>query len=177
LVPASSLAAAGTGGDYPLADGINVVVIPPTSSATGTVVNLGTFTGRGTINWANAAGKIAYIDVSVEAASNVIPPSAYTVNSTYDKGAFNTEEFYDPPSPTGTIFSAPDITNATNAGVLGVILGWQGISDGNAQGQYNPFTVSYSSSPASSQKGSDPSQTKGGIRPVGYRNRWYPHQE
>lgn len=163
LVPAPSLAAAGTGGDYPVADGINVVAIPPKSSATGTVVNLGTFTGPGTINWANAAGKIAYIDVSVEAASNVIPPSSYTVNATYDKGAFNTEQFLNPPNPTGTIFSPPDITNATKAGVLGVILGWQGISDGNAQGQYNPFTVPYSSSPASSQTGSDPSQTKGGI--------------
>src|SRR5262249_23335748 len=57
----------------------------------------------------------------------------------------------------------PDITNATKAGVLGVILGWQGISNGNAEGQYNPFTVPYSSSPASSQAGSNPSQTTGGI--------------
>src|SRR6516165_9813872 len=64
LIPASSLAAPGTGGNYPVADGINVVIIPPTSSATGNVVNLGTFTGTGTINWANAAGMIAYIDVS-----------------------------------------------------------------------------------------------------------------
>jgi hypothetical protein len=163
LVPAPALAAAGTGGNYPLADGINDVVIPPKSSATGQVVNLGTFTGPGSINWAAAAGKIAYIDVSVEAASNVIPASAYTVNGTYDEGAFNTEAFFDPPNPTATIFSPPDITNATGAGVLGVILGWQGISSGNAVGQYNPFTVPYSSSPASSQAGSNPSQTKGGI--------------
>lgn len=163
LVPAPSLAAAGTGGDYPLADGINVAVIPPKPSATGTVVNLGTFTGTGSINWANAAGKIAYIDVSVAVASNVIPPSAYTVNGTYDEGAFNTETFSNPPNPTGTIFLPPDITNATKAGVLGVILGWQGISNGNAKGQYNPFTVPYSSSPASSQAGSNPSDTKGGI--------------
>src|SRR5262245_7447941 len=35
LVPATSLAAAGSGGNYPLADGIKVVVIPPKSSATG----------------------------------------------------------------------------------------------------------------------------------------------
>ena len=163
LVPASSLAAPGTGGNYPVADGINVVIIPPTSSATGNVVNLGTFTGTGTINWANAAGMIAYIDVSVEAASKVIPPSLYTVNATYDEGAFNTEMFLNPPNPTATIFAPPDITNATQAGVLGVILGWQGISTGNAKGQYNPFTVPYSSSPASSQAGSNPSQTKGGI--------------
>jgi hypothetical protein len=163
LVPAPSLAAAGTGGDYPPADGVNVAVIPPNPSATGKVVNLGTFTGPGTIDWTNAAGKIAYIDVSVEAAANVVPPSAYKVNGTYDEGAFNTEMFLNPPGPTATIFLPPDITNATKAGVLGVILGWQGISNGNAEGQYNPFTVPYSSSPASSQAGSNPSQTKGGI--------------
>jgi hypothetical protein len=163
LVPASSLATPGTGGNYRAADGVNVVIIPPTSSATGNVVNLGTFTGTGTINWTNAAGMIAYIDVSVEAASNVIPPSLYTENATYDEGAFNTEMFLNPPNPTATIFSPPDITNATKAGVLGVILGWQGISTGNAKGQYNPFTVPYSSSPPSSQAGSNPSQTTGGI--------------
>jgi hypothetical protein len=163
LVPAPSLAAAGSGGNYPLADGINVVVIPPKSSATGSVVNLGTFTGPGSINWAQAAGKIAYIDVSVEVESNALPASVYTVNGTYDEGAVNTETFFDPPNPTAAIFLPPDITNATKAGVLGVILGWQGISNGNAEGQYNPFTVPYSSSPASSQAGSNPSQTTGGI--------------
>ncbi len=163
LVPAPSLAAAGTGGDYPAVDGTNVVVIPPVLSATGQVVNLGTFTGTGTINWANAAGKIAYVDFSVATAANVIPPSIYTVDTTYDEGAFNTEMFVNPLNPTASIFLPPDITNATKAGVLGVILGWQGISTGNAIGQYNPFTVPYSSSPASSQNGSDPLQTKGGI--------------
>ena len=163
LVPAPSLAAAGTGGDYPLADGINVVVIPPNPSATGTVVNLGAFTGSGTIKWADAAGKIAYIDVPVDAAAALLPSTAFTLNSTYDEGNFNTEGLVNPPNPTFTIFLPPDITNATAAGVLGVILGWQGVSNGNAAGQYNPFTVGYSSSPASSQRGSNPSQTKGGI--------------
>jgi hypothetical protein len=163
LVPAPSLAASGSGGNYPAADGINAVIIPPTSSTTGKVVNLGTFTGTGSVDWTNATGLIAYIDVSVEAASNVIPPSLYTVNTTYDIGTFGTEMFLNPPNPTATIFLPPDITNATKAGVLGVILGWQGISTGNANGQYNPFTVPYSSSPPSSQTGSDPSQTKGGI--------------
>jgi len=163
LVPAPSLAAAGSGGNYPLADGINVVVIPPKSSATGSVVNLGTFTGPGSINWAQAAGKIAYIDVSVEVLSNTLPASVYTVNGTYNEGAFNTETFFFPPVAIATIVLPPDITNATKAGVLGVILGWQGISNGNAEGQYNPFTVPYSSSPASSQAGSNPSQTTGGI--------------
>src|SRR5262249_61160455 len=62
-----------------------------------------------------------------------------------------------------SIILTPDMTNATKAGVLGVILGWQAISNGNAEGQYNPFTVPYPSSPASSQAGSNPSQTTGGI--------------
>src|SRR5262244_982158 len=79
LVPAPSLAAVGSGGHYPLADGVNVVVIPPKPSATGSVVNLGTFTAPGSINWAQAAGKIAYIDVSVEAMMKALPPSVYTV--------------------------------------------------------------------------------------------------
>jgi hypothetical protein len=93
----------------------------------------------------------------------LLPPTAFTLNSTYDEGNFNTEGLINPPNPTFTIFLPPDITNATAAGVLGVILGWQGVSNGNAAGQYNPFTVGYSSSPASSQRGSNPSQTKGGI--------------
>src|SRR5215468_2333947 len=97
LVPAPSLAAAGSGGHYPLADGINVVVIPPKASATGSVVNLGSFTGPGSINWVQAAGKIAYIDVSVEVLSSKLPASVYTVQGTYDKGAFNTETFFWPP--------------------------------------------------------------------------------
>jgi hypothetical protein len=101
-------------------------------------VNLGTFTGPGSINWAQAAGKIAYIDVSVEVESKTLPASVYTVNGTYDEGAFNTETFFDRPNPTATIFLPPDITNATAAGVLGVILGWQGISAGNAQGSTTP---------------------------------------
>src|SRR5215470_10274243 len=163
LVPAPSLAAAGSGGNYPLADGIKVVVIPPKSSATGSVVNLGDFTGPGSINWAQAAGKIGYIDVSVEVLSNALPASVFTVNGTYDEGASNTETFLIPPNPVAAIVLLPDITNATKAGVLGVILGWQGISNGNAEGQYTPFTAPYSSSPASSQTGSDPSQTTGGI--------------
>src|SRR5215470_5856534 len=74
LVPAPSLAAAGSGGNYPLADGKNVVVIPPKASATGGVVNLGAFTGPGSINWAQAARRIAYIDVSVVALTNALPP-------------------------------------------------------------------------------------------------------
>ena len=163
LVPAASLAAPGSGGSYPAADGSTVVIIPPKSSATGQVVNLGTFTGIGSIDWANAVGNIAYVDFSVEAAANVIPPSTYTVDGTYDEGSLNTEPFLNPPNPTASIFLPPDIYNATKAGVLGVILGWQGISNGNAEGQYNPFTVPYSSYPPSSPTGSDPAQTEGGI--------------
>src|SRR5215471_2928471 len=77
LVPAPSLAAAGSGGNYPLADGVNVIVIPPKTSATGIVVNLGSFTGPGSIKWTQAGGKIAYIDVSVPMATNVLPASVY----------------------------------------------------------------------------------------------------
>ena len=163
LVPAASVEAPGTGGNYPAADGASVVIIQPTPEATGQVVNLGTFTGTGSVDWSKAAGNIAYIDFSVAAAANVIPPSVFTVNATYDEGKFNAEPFFDPLDPTSSIYAPPDITNATKAGVLGVILGWQGISNGNAQGQYNPFTVPFSSSPPSSQAGSDPAQTQGGI--------------
>src|SRR5262245_15130835 len=163
LVPAPSLAAAGSGGNYPLADGINVIVLPPKPSATGSVVNLGAFTGPGSINWAQAAGKIAYIDVSPEVLLKAFPASVFKVNGTYDEGAFNTETFSFPPVAILTIVFPPDIPNATKAGVLGVILGWQGISNGNAEGQYNPFTVLYASSPPSSQAGSNPTQTIGGI--------------
>jgi hypothetical protein len=48
-------------------------------------------------------------DFSVEAAANVIPPSLYTVDATYDVGAFNAETFLNPPNPTASIFLPPDI--------------------------------------------------------------------
>ena len=163
VVPAASIAAPGTGGNYPPADGSTAVIIPPAISATGAVVNLGAFTGTGSVNWSNAAGKIAYIDYPISAAANVIPPSSYTLDGSYDEGAFDTETYFNPPAPVASIFLPPDVSNATKAGVLGVILGWQGVSSGNVEGQYNPFTVPYSSSPPSSQAGSDPTQTVGGI--------------
>jgi hypothetical protein len=152
LAPATAIAAPGTGGGYPVADGSSVKIIPPVSTATGTVVNLGTFTGVGSINWAQAAGQIAYIDYSVAAASALADPSLYTVNETYDGAQVNPEGYYDPANPTLSILSPVDLHNAVQARVLGVILGWTGISDGNAQGQYNPFTVPYSSDPQAARR-------------------------
>jgi hypothetical protein len=160
LVPATAIAAPGTGGGYPRADGTTVKILPPTTSATGTVVNLGTFSGPGSINWSGAQGKIAYVDYPANVNS---PSSSYTVNETYDVGLVNAEDYVNPITTLSSLRSTPDISNATKAGVLGVILGWVGISDGNAAGQYNPFPVPYSSFPPSSQAGSDPSTTIGGI--------------
>jgi hypothetical protein len=172
LVPAMAIAAPGTGGGYPVADGSSAKIIPPVSTATGTVVNLGTFTGVGSINWAPAAGQIAYIDYSVVAAAALAAPSLYTVNETYDRAQVNTEGYYDPANPTLSILLPVDLYNAVQAGVLGVILGWTGISDGNAQGQYNPFTVPFSSYPPSSQAGSDSNTTLGGIPSVWVNPTW-----
>src|SRR5262245_36678202 len=118
LVPAPSLAAAGSGGNYSLADGIKVVVIPPKPSATGSVVNLGTFTGPGSINWAQAARKIRYTPVSLHAVSNARPASDFTLIRTYDELAYITETFLMPPIPVAAIVLLPDITIATKAGVL-----------------------------------------------------------
>lgn len=172
LVPATAIAAAAGGGGYPLADGVTTVIIPPNPSATGEVVDLGTFTGTGSIDWSQAAGQIAYIDYSLATAAALASASIYTVNETYDHGQVNTESFLDPFNPTVSILLQPDLGNATNAGVLGVIIGWTGISDGNAQGQYNPFKAPYSSYPPSSQAGSSPTATIGGIPTVWVDPTW-----
>ena len=163
LVPAATLGASGSGGGYPQADGVNVKIIPPTTSAAGPVVNLGTFAGPGTINWADASGKIAYIDYPVALGSNRVTPAIYSVNEIYDSGQVNQEAFTIPANPTYSIQIPPDISNATKAGVLGVILGWVGLSDGNAAGQYCPFEAPFSSYPEGSRAGSDPAATTGGI--------------
>ncbi len=161
LVPAPTLAAPGTGGGYPAADGTDVAIIPPVSSATGSVVSLGTFTGAGSINWSDAAGKIAYVDYS--AALGTPSPTTCTVDELYDVGQINQDTFVIPPNATYSIQIPPDIANATQAGVLGIILGWVGLSDGNAAGQYAPFEASFSSYPQGSRSGSDPAATVGGI--------------
>ena len=163
LVPAAVLAAPGGGGGYPMADGADVKMIPPTTSATAPVVNLGTFSGTGSINWAAASGRIAYVDYPVALGSSRVTPAVYSVNEIYDNGQVNQEAFSIPANPTYSIQNPPDISNATNAGVLGVILGWVGLSDGNAAGQYAPFEAPFSSYPQGSQKGSDPEATTGGI--------------
>lgn len=50
VVSATMIAKPGTGGGYPNANGSSVVIIPPTTTATGSVVNLGTFTGAGSVD-------------------------------------------------------------------------------------------------------------------------------
>ena len=172
LVPAPAIAAAGSGGGYKLADGVTTVVIPPNPTVTGTVVNLGTFTGVGSIDWTLAAGQIAYIDYAMATAAGLAPASIYTVNETYDHAQVNTQPFLDPINPTVSILLQPDLGNATNAGVLGVIVGWTGISNGNAQGQYNPFKTPFASYPPSSQAGSSPTATIGGIPTVWVDPTW-----
>jgi hypothetical protein len=163
LAPAAALAAAGSGGHYPRAGSDQARIIPPTPSAEGPLVDVGLFMGPGSVDWSKAAGRIALVRVSVEALSNLIPPGSYTVNGTWQNGRADAGPYVSLPAPTSTIFSPPDLPNATKAGVKGVVLVWQGISAGNAAGQYNPFTVPFSSSPASSPAGSDPAATKGGI--------------
>jgi hypothetical protein len=163
IAPAPALAAAGTGGHYPHADGGQARLIPPAPGAEGPLADVGVFTGPGSVDWTKAAGRIALVRVSVEALSNLVPRGSYTVNGTWQDGHAEAGPYASAPAPTSTIFSPPDIPNATRAGVKGVILVWQGISAGNAAGQYNPFTVPFSSWPASSPAGSDPAATQGGI--------------
>jgi hypothetical protein len=120
-------------GNYP-----NSGITQPVTTATGTVVNLGTWNGKGSVPWANAAGKIAYIDYPTP--SFAFPLSTwYKVLELYNSGASDTF----PSSsvgPISSILAGVDLNNAAAAGVLGVIVGWQGVSNGNAEGQYNPFT-------------------------------------
>ncbi|HEY2050174.1 MAG TPA: hypothetical protein VGH03_12590 [Caulobacteraceae bacterium] len=163
LTSAPKLAAAGSGGHYPRADDGHARIIAPAQRAEGPLVDVGVFTGPGSVDWSKAAGRIALVRVSVEALSNLIPQGSHTVNSTWEGGHANAGAYVSHPAPTSTIFAPPDLPNATKAGVKGVVLVWQGISAGNAKGQYNPFTVPFSSWPASSPAGSDPATTKGGI--------------
>ncbi|MDX6742680.1 hypothetical protein [Actinocorallia sp. A-T 12471] len=51
------------------------------------------------------------------------------------------------PVVTATLFG-PALASARKAGVLGVIAVWKGLSPGNAQGQYLPFTFPYRDLPA-----------------------------
>jgi hypothetical protein len=163
LTAAPALAAAGGGGHYPRADGQSVAILPASARAEGPLVDLGEFTGPGSIGWTPATGAIALVAVSVEDLSNLVPHGSYTVDGTWENGRTGAGPYVSPPAPTGTIFAPPDIMNATRAGVRGVILIWRGISAGNAAGQYNPFTVPFSSWPASGPAGSDAAATKAGI--------------
>ena len=159
VTPAPTLAAPGGGGSYPAVNGRDVVALDPNGHAEGALVDLGVFTGPHSIDWTRAAGKVALVAVSVPDLTRIIPPDAYKTDSTWEKGKPGAGPYISLPAPTASIFAPPDIDQATRVGVLGVVLIWQGISNGNAAGQYNPFTVPFSSSPASSQAGSDPAKT------------------
>ena len=163
VTAAPTLAAAGGGGHYPRADGHAVVAFEPNAHTEGRLVDLGVFTGPKSIDWTRAAGKIALVGYSVSAASSITSQQSYTVDGTWEGGKPNAGPYIRRPAPTNSILAPPDIDAANRAGVLGVVLIWLGISAGNAEGQYNPFPVPFSSSPASSPAGSDPAKTKPGI--------------
>jgi hypothetical protein len=164
VAPAPSLAAPGSGGGYARADGHAVVAFDPNAHVAGPLVDCGVFTGPKTVDWSKAAGKIALVGFSTPAVSAIISDKSYTIEGTWADGKLDPADAYvSHPAPTSSILAPPDIDAANRAGVLGVVLIWQGISDGNAEGQYNPFPVPFSSSPASSPAGSDPAKTKPGI--------------
>ena len=167
VTPAPALAAPGGGGGYPPVDGGRTVILGANAKAEGTLVDLGAFTGPGSVDWARATGRIALVGVSVEALSNVVPGGSYRLDGSWEGGKPDAGPYVSRPAPTGSIFSPPDIQNATKAGVLGVVLVWQGISAGNAEGQYNPFTVPFSSWPPSSPAGSPRGSRKAACRPSG----------
>jgi hypothetical protein len=163
VTPAPALAAPGGGGHYPRADGHAVVAFDPNAHVAGALVDVGVFTGPKSIDWTKAAGKIALAGYSVPAISAIISARSYTVDGVWQDGRPGAGAYVNHPAPTSSILAPPDLDAANRAGVLGVVLIWQGISDGNAEGQYNPFPVPFSSSPPSSPAGSDPAATRPGI--------------
>lgn len=90
-------------------------------------------------NWKEAAGKIALIEVH-----NKAVPTSLLVD-TWD-GVYPSEEMRSP--VLGQVFANIDLTEAKNAGVLGVVAVWVGITDEAARGQYVPFTNGYQGLPA-----------------------------
>ncbi len=162
LIPAARLAAAGEGGHYPKADGIQTRILPPVTRAGGALIDLGLYPGAGPLEWGRAQGRIALVGVDIAALSKAPPANAYTVDSVWANGRPG-GDYINRPAPVASIFSPPDLGNATKAGVLGVVLIWKGVSAGNAKGQYNPFTVPFSSFPPSRPSGSDPAATRGGL--------------
>ncbi len=120
-------------GNWPDTPGL---ITPPVTTATGPVVNLGAWTAPNSVPWANAAGKIAYIDYPVPA----FPLAQwYEVLDLWNSGEADTFPS-SAVAPVDSILHPVDLANAAAAGVRGVILGWLGVSNGNAEGQYNPFT-------------------------------------
>jgi hypothetical protein len=162
LEAAAALAAPGRGGGYERAGAGSTRVVEPRMHASGELVALGTFTRAGSVDWSKARGKVALVGVSVEAAGAGVPASAYRQLGLYDHGRPSSEPYRRGLNATNTILNPPDISNAARAGVEGVVLVWEGISDANAQGQYDPFPVPFGSYPPSSQAGSDPAATLGG---------------
>jgi len=172
VTPASALAAPGGGGSYPPVNGRDVVALDPNGHAEGTLVDLGVFTGPRSIDWTKAAGKLALVAVSVPDVAGAIPPGAYKVDSTWEHGRPNAGPYISLPAPTASIFAPPDIDQATRAGVLGVVLIWRGISDGNAEGQYNPFTARSRPRPPQARQGPNRPRPRRGFRPSGSMARW-----
>lgn len=91
-------------------------------------------------NWKVASGKIAVIDVH-----NIDLPTKFLLDS-WNGGDLPFEKVANP--VLGSELAGTDLTKASQAGVLGVIAVWHGISDEAAQGQYLPFTRDYQGIPA-----------------------------
>lgn len=90
-------------------------------------------------NWKAAAGKIAVIDMH-----NIDVPAHLLLDSWDGELPFETVA-----NPViGSELGGTDLTKAREAGVLGVVAVWRGISDEAARGQYLPFTRDYQDLPA-----------------------------
>ncbi|WP_425838289.1 hypothetical protein [Streptomyces fractus] len=90
-------------------------------------------------NWKAAAGKIAVLDVH-----NLDVPSKLVFDTW--SGELPFETLTNP--VVGSELAGTDLTKAREAGVVGVIGVWRGLSDGAARGQYLPFTRDYQGIPA-----------------------------
>jgi hypothetical protein len=104
-----------------------------------------TFVGIGAVSdWSAATGKIAVIDV-------VCPPLPATL--LFTETGRNPSNALSPSAviwepPVSDAITAPDLSAAAKAGVVGVIALRTGVSDGLAADQYSPFTSPYYDCPA-----------------------------
>ncbi|MFQ3458333.1 hypothetical protein PMN64_34135 [Bradyrhizobium sp. UFLA01-814] len=164
LTAAATLASPGGGGHYPRANGRTVVAFKPSARAEGQLVDLGVQTNRDTIDWARAAGKIALVRLALSSEFTSSYLGSYTVNGVWEGSKRDAGRFAQQltSSSASAYLRRHILADAANrAGVLGVVLAWQGVSDDNAEGQWEPCP--FSSSPHSSSAGSDPAKTKPGI--------------